>query len=108
MTARALINRRLADNDIADAIDHYRREAGQRIALNFVAALERALEDISGYPDAGSPRYGHELGLPGLRSWTLRGFPYLIFYVRHDDRIDVWRVLHGHRDIPERLRDDPI
>ena len=27
-------------------------------------------------------------------------FPYLIFYFERDDCVDVWRVLHGQRDIP--------
>jgi toxin ParE1/3/4 len=30
-------------------------------------------------------------------------YPYLVFYVERDDHIDVWRVLHGQRDIPAWL-----
>jgi toxin ParE1/3/4 len=45
-------------------------------------------------------QYGHELGIPGLRSWPLKRFPQLIFYIERADHIDVWRVLHGERDIP--------
>ena len=30
----------------------------------------------------------------------------LIFYVEHPDHIDVWRVLHGKRDIPDWLLGD--
>jgi toxin ParE1/3/4 len=35
----------------------------------------------------------------------LRRFPYLIFYMEQADHIDVWRVLHGRRDIPALMRE---
>ena len=41
-----------------------------------------------------------------LRSWPLRGYPYLVFYVERDDHVDVWRLLHAERDIPAWLRED--
>jgi toxin ParE1/3/4 len=37
--------------------------------------------------------------------WPLRRFPHLVFYVVEADRIDVWRVLHGERDVPQWLRE---
>ena len=43
----------------------------------------------------------HELNLPGLRFWPLTRYPHLVFYVERPDHIDVWRVLHGTRDIPQ-------
>jgi toxin ParE1/3/4 len=30
----------------------------------------------------------------------LAGFPWLVFYVERQDRIDVWRVLNARSDIP--------
>ena len=45
----------------------------------------------------------HELNLPGLRSWPLTHYPYLVFYLERADHVDVWRVLHGQRDIPGSL-----
>ena len=47
-----------------------------------------------------SPRYGHETNLPGLRAWPLSQYPHIVFYVERSDYVDVWRVLHGRRDIP--------
>jgi len=32
--------------------------------------------------------------------WPLKCYPHLVFYVERADHIDVWRVLHGERDIP--------
>ncbi|WP_435751719.1 type II toxin-antitoxin system RelE/ParE family toxin [Thauera sp. AutoDN2] len=67
--------------------------------------LEQAYTHIARHPGTGSPRFGHELDLPGLRSWVLSGYPYLVFYVERPDHIDVWRVLHGQRDIPSWMQD---
>ena len=63
------------------------------------------LSDVGRNAATGSPRYAHELDLPGLRSWPLKRYPYLIFYVEREDHIDVWRVLHGERDIPAWLHE---
>ena len=105
MSPKPIVLRALAADDIEAAVDHYRDEAGPATALRFVAALERGFQHIAQHPASGSPRYAHELDLPGLRSWPLRRFPYLVFYVERDEHVDVWRVLHGDRDIPASLRD---
>lgn len=100
MSAKPVIPRERARRDIEEAIEHYLAEAGERVALGFVDALERAFRHIARHPATGSPRLGHELDLPGLRSWPVKRYPYLVFYVERDDHVDVWRVLHGQRDIP--------
>jgi toxin ParE1/3/4 len=41
----------------------------------------------------------------GLRARPLRRFPHIVFYVEMSGRIDVWRVLHGARDIPAWMRE---
>lgn len=81
-------------------MDWYRGEAGADTAERFVDALEVALVHIGEYPGSGSSRYAAELALPGLRSWRLYSFPYVVFYAQRSDGVDVWRVLHAHRDIP--------
>jgi len=72
---------------------------------NFITALEKAIGHIGRHPGSGSPRYAIELGLPDLRFWQIKRYPYLVFYVEHDDHVDIWRILHGQRDIPAWLRD---
>ncbi len=44
-----------------------------------------------------------EQDLPGLRCWRLETVPYLVFYLDSGETVDVWRVLHAHRDIPASL-----
>lgn len=102
---RPIFPREQARRDIDGAVDHYVREAGPAVALEFVDVLEAALRVIAAHPAAGSPRYGHELGIPGLRSHALKRYPYLVFYVERHDAIDVWRVLHAQRDIPAWMRE---
>lgn len=88
-----------------EAIAHYLIEATERVALGLVDALEQAYAHISRHPTTGSPRYAGELNLPGLRLWPLKRYPYLVFYLERNDHIDVWRVLHGQRDIPTWMQE---
>ncbi len=105
MSRKPVRPRALARRDVEAVIDHYIREAGPEIALGFVDALQRAYGLIAERPAAGSPRYAHELALPGLRSRRLIRFPYLVFYIEREDHIDVWRVLHAQRDIPAWMQE---
>ena len=109
MKVKQVIPREQADRDVDEAIDHYLAEDAEQAALGFIEALEQAYRYISRHPATGSPRYAHEIDLPGLRSWPLTRYPYLVFYVERADHIDVWRVLHGQRDIPAwmQLPDNP-
>jgi toxin ParE1/3/4 len=100
VTAKPVIPREQARRDVEEAIDHYLGAGAETAAAGLVDALERAYAHIGRHPGTGSPRYAHELNLPGLQSWPLTRFPYLVFYVERPDHIDVWRVLHGQRDIP--------
>ena len=70
------------------------------------ASVDAAGEGQARHPATGSARYALELNLPGLRSWPLKHYPYLVFYVERADHIDVWRVLHSQRDIPAWLLDE--
>ncbi|MEN8165655.1 MAG: type II toxin-antitoxin system RelE/ParE family toxin [Acidobacteriota bacterium] len=104
MTKKPIIPRALAAQDVEQAIEHYLEEQAAHAALGFIDALEGAYDHIARHPASGSPRLGHELDLPNLRSWPLNTFPYIVFYLERPDHIDVWRVLHQKRDIPSSLQ----
>ncbi len=89
--------------DIEAAVDFYAVEAGEDVALRFISELNEALGHLANFPQSGTLRWSHELGVPELRSWSLRRFPYLVFYVERPSALDVWRVLHARRDIPASL-----
>ena len=103
MKSKPVVPRELANRDVDEAIGHYLSEDARQAALGFIEALELAYVHIGRYPATGSPRYAHELELPGLRSWPLTRYPHLVFYIERREHIDVWRVLHGQRDIPAWL-----
>lgn len=93
-----------ARKDVERAFDDYLDEAGSAVALSFTEDLEAGLAHVARHPASGSPRYAVELDLPGLRYWPLARFPFLIFYARIGVAVEVWRVLHAHRDIAASLR----
>ena len=105
MKNKHIIPREQANRDVDDAVAYYLNEAAESVALGFIDALEQAYAHIARHPGTGSPRYAHELNLPGLRTWSLTRYPYLVFYLERPDRIDVWRVLHSQRDIPAWMQE---
>jgi toxin ParE1/3/4 len=104
VSIKPVVPRALARADVDDALAYYVDEAGRDVALAFIDALETAYRHLSRHAKTGSSAYAYELDIPQLRFWPLRRFPFLIFYMEHDDHIDVWRVLHAQRDIPAWLR----
>ena len=108
MTGKPVIPREQANRDVDDALAYYLMENAESAALGFVDALEQAYTHINRHPGTGSPRYAHELNLPGLRFWPLTRYPYRAFYVERVDHIDVWRVLHGQRDIPAWMHEPEV
>lgn len=105
MSAKPIVAREQARRDVDEIIAHYLNEGAERAASGFVDALERACAHISRHPATGSPRHAQALDLPGLRFWPLTRYPQLVFYVERVDHIEVWRVLHGQRDIPAWMRE---
>ncbi len=105
MTAKPVIQRPRAQRDVDDAVRHYLAEADEATAQAFIDALQTAYRRIARHPAIGSPRHGLETGIDGLRSWPLRRFPHLVFYIEHETHLDIWRVLHAQRDIPAWMRE---
>ena len=105
MKRKSVIPRQQAEQDVDDIVSYYLSETAGQAALGFIDALERAYDHLARYPESGSPRYAHELNIPGIRFWPIQSYPYLIFYMDRSDCVDVWRVLHAERDIPNWMRD---
>ena len=105
MSVKPVVRLARADLDVLEAIDHYFEEA-PHAADGFIDALEDTYRLLAREPGLGSPRYAHELDMPGLRHWRCNKFPYLVFYQDAGERILILRVLHAQRDIPQRMRDE--
>jgi toxin ParE1/3/4 len=69
----------------------------------FLEAAYDAFEFLARNPGVGRQRT--DLGFPEIRSWRIPSFRrYLIFYRELPDRIQIWRVLHGARDLENIVR----
>lgn len=106
MRPKPVAPRVAANRDIESIIDHYLAEGAPDAAEGFVAELQRTLRLIGAQPGLGSPHYAQELRIPGLRHQPIRRYPYLVFYVERSRFVDVWRVLHGQRDIPAWMKSE--
>jgi toxin ParE1/3/4 len=68
----------------------------------FLEAAYDTFEFLARNPGVGRQR--SDLDFPEIRSWRVSGFRrYLIFYRVLPDRIQIWRVLHGARDLHQTL-----
>ena len=107
MKAKRVIPRLVAENDLDDAFNYYLDNAGAKVAEDFAIEFAQATRLISQFPVLGSTRYSFETGLEKIRFYSMKKFPYLIFYTEEEHYIDVWRVLHCHNEYPrtpERFR----
>lgn len=101
---RAVRLRPRARKDRRDEVRYYRGEAGPQVAAKLVKALQRALAALARNPAIGSPALGREIGIGGLRTWRIDGFPLTFWYFERADYVDVARLVGQRQDA---LRVDP-
>lgn len=93
-----------ARQDRRDEVRYYRDEAGLKVAAKLVRALQRALDALEENPAIGSPSLGREIGIDGLRTWSVDGFPLTFWYFERESYVDVARLVSQRQDA---LRIDP-
>jgi toxin ParE1/3/4 len=94
--------REAALQDIDDALDYYLLQAPHMLAALHSSVLH-ARKHIEEFPATGSKRYHTGKKGDALRFWLLDQFPYALFYFDRPDTIDIVRMLHQARDIPQHL-----
>jgi toxin ParE1/3/4 len=104
LTGRLLRRHELADQDIIEAIDFYNDALAYQASTRFLNAIEKALQFILVFPDAGSSRLCEILGLKQFKTWPLTKFPFLVIYIVEDESIDIVRLIHQKRDLSEPFR----
>ena len=105
MKPKPVVTRHRADEDVDRAFEYYLFKAGPDLAEAFIDEYERSTSHLSHFPSSGSLRLEHALFIPELRQWPLQRFPYTIFYFDREHLVEIWRVIHGKRDIPASLDD---
>lgn len=99
----AVLLRPLAEADLVERTQYYRRQAGDDTATKFFDSAIAALGAIGGMPNAGSPLPGELTGIPGLRARRIVDFPCAWFYFVTGPHVDAVRLLHDAQDLPAVL-----
>ncbi len=95
-----VVRRPAADRDLVAIFRHYARQAGMRVADRFFAQADATFARLAGMPGIGTPYEPDEPLFADLRYFPVARFrDYIIFYRPIPGGIEVYRVLHGARDI---------
>ncbi|MCY7346669.1 MAG: type II toxin-antitoxin system RelE/ParE family toxin [Pyrinomonadaceae bacterium] len=98
--SREITKKPQAERDIEECFV-YIGEDNLDIAVHFLVAVEDGIEQISRNPFIGSIRNFTNSQIKNLRMWSVRDFTdYQIFYKVEEETIEIIRVLHGARDLP--------
>lgn len=95
----------LFERDLLEQFAWYLDEANEDIARRFNDAVDATVARLSEQPRAGHERnFKHPL-LRGVRSIRVeRPFDrIMIFYRIGENVIEIWRLMHGGRDLAQRL-----
>ncbi len=91
-----------ARQDRRDEVAYYRQHAGAAAATRLVDALQQAQTQMQNNPAIGSPLLGQMLGIDGMRSWSIHGFPLAYWYFERGTHLDLVRLV-GHRQDAHRV-----
>ena len=90
-----------AEAELIDKTRYYRTADGDPLGQRFFDAALAALRAIERMPGIGSALIGDMCDVPGLRSWSIKGFPIRSYYFVTDDHLDVVRLLADAQDLPK-------
>lgn len=95
-----VVRRPAANRDLITTFRHYARQAGMRVADRFFAQAEATFTRLAGMPGIGAPYEPDEPLYADLRYFPVSRFrDHIVFYRPIPGGIEVYRVLHGARDL---------
>ncbi|MEP7350980.1 MAG: type II toxin-antitoxin system RelE/ParE family toxin [Sphingorhabdus sp.] len=99
MSQARFVLRAAAQRDIDSLADYLETEAGKEVAQRFIDAAQASFVALAAAPHLGPAVPTKLTDLAGLRKWRVSGFSnVLIFYRPENERIRIFRVLHGAQD----------
>ena len=97
--AASIHKRAAAARDLVENYVYLAETAGIDTAERFLLGSEKSFNDLSQYPEMGSPISMRSPKLAGLRKWPVSGFEnILIFYLPRGTGISIVRVLRAAQD----------
>lgn len=86
----------------------YLENADIEVAERYLMAVDQTIQRLAAHPEIGLRRHFQSMELSGIRSFqAARPFDkHLIFY-QAGERLSIERIMHGARDLPRRLLEDP-
>jgi toxin ParE1/3/4 len=97
-----------AEQDMTLQYLWYLENADLDVAERYLLAVHETIQRIAEWPGLGCRRHFRAAELTHIRSIQVkRPFDcHLLFYME-SDTLRIERVMHGARDLPNRLREDP-
>ena len=95
--------------DLAGQIEWYHGKGGRPLARRFIDTVNETVRLLATHPLLGKAREFRHPKLQKMRFYVVaRPFNrHLIFYRVRPDALDLFRVMHGMRDLPRRLLQPP-
>jgi plasmid stabilization system protein ParE len=92
-----------ARRDLFQISEYLNREVSLQLADRFLMALDHTIQQIAGFPYAGSLFLVRRMRALEIRRWPVKEFPrYLIYYAVGARKITLLRILHSARDLPRQ------
>ena len=97
------------DADIQLRSAWYTNKGGPALAIRFIDALEATVDNLELNPSRGRKPFPRDPQLTDLHAILLeRPFQRLILFYRFtDEALTLERLIHGARDLPQRIRESP-
>jgi toxin ParE1/3/4 len=108
MSCQPIISRR-GEIDLAHQYGWYLQNAGVDVAERYLAAFDASVARLGSQPRLGKVGRFRAPELAGMR-WRAVAAPFsahLVFYRELGDEVSIERVMHGARDLPQRLIEPP-
>ncbi len=98
-----------AEIDLTHQYRWYVDNAAADIAERFLISFDASVQRLAIHPTLGWKRKFRATELAGIRSFPVGGRfgVHLIFYRVTGDELSIERIMHGSRDLPQRLLEPP-
>ena len=97
-----------AEQDMTLQYRWYLEQANLDVAERYLLAVHETIQTVAERPDLGIRRHFQSPELAGIRSiQVMRPFDKHLLFYQTGDHLSIERVMHGARDLPLRLLEEP-